>query len=94
MFSSADKLAAPPITDPTVEAARLLFVHVICQAVDDHAAPGWRNEVDAFFSGPTFASYCALLGWNHDWARRRIQHFVRAAGSSSRAQNQWTQYEV
>ena len=76
MFSSADKLSAPPINDPTVEAAQLLFIHVIFQAVEDHDTPTWRNEVEAFFSGSVFARYCALLGWNQDWARRRIQRFV------------------
>ncbi len=76
MLSSADKLSAPPITDPTSEALQLLLIHVIGQAVEDHRRPTWRTEVDAFFSGPAFARYCALLGWNHDWARRRIQRYV------------------
>lgn len=65
MFRSADRLSAPPITDPTLEGAKLLFARVICQAVEDHCVPAWRDEVDAFFSGPAFARYCALLGWHH-----------------------------
>ena len=73
MFSSAAQLSAPPTNDPTREAAQLLFIRVICQAVKDHGAPAWRNEVDAFFSGPAFARYCSLLGWNHVRARRQIQ---------------------
>lgn len=76
MFRSADKLSAPPVGDPTTEGAQLLFIRVICQAVEDHRRPSWRAEVDAFFSGPVFARYCGLLGWNRDWARRRIQRFV------------------
>lgn len=76
MFESADKLIAPPVGDPTTEAAQLLFIRVICQAVEDHGTSARRHEVDAFFSGPTFARYCGLLGWNRDWARHRIQGFV------------------
>lgn len=83
MFSSADKLIAPTIGDPTVESAQLLFIRVICQAVEDHGMASWRADVDAFFSGPVFARYCGLLGWNRDWARCRIQRFV--AGSGRRA---------
>jgi hypothetical protein len=82
VFSSADKLSAPPIGDPTAEGAQLLFIHVICQAVEDHGTPTWRHEVEAFFSGTAFARYCALLGWNQDWARRRIQGFVAKRRSS------------
>lgn len=76
MFSSADKLTAPQLGDPTVDAAQLLFLRVIGQAVEDHDSPTWRAEVDAFFSGPAFARYCGLLGWNREWARRRIQRFI------------------
>ena len=76
MFSSADTLAAPPITDPTVEGAHRLFLNVICQAIADYGSPSWRHDVDAFFAGPAFAGYCVLLGWNHDSARRRVQGFV------------------
>ncbi|HEV3095501.1 MAG TPA: hypothetical protein VG104_00020 [Candidatus Dormibacteraeota bacterium] len=79
MFRSADKLIAPPVGDPTAEAAQLLFIRVICQAVEDHGIPTWRPEVEAFFSGATFARYCSLLGWNRDWARHRIQRFVAQA---------------
>jgi hypothetical protein len=80
MFSSADKLIAPTVGDPTVESAQFLFIRVICQAVEDHGMPTWRAEVDAFFSGPVFARYCGLLGWNRDWAQRRIQRFVAGGG--------------
>jgi hypothetical protein len=80
MFRSADKLIAPPVGDPTVEAAQLLFIRVICQAVEDHGIPTRRHEVDAFFRGATFARYCGLLGWNRDWAQRRIQGFVAGRG--------------
>jgi hypothetical protein len=95
MFSSADTLSAPPITDPTVEGAQRLFIHVIWQAVEDHSTPSWRHEVDAFFAGPAFASYCAMLGWNHHWARRQIERFVatrrrRAGAIASRG----AQYEI
>ncbi len=76
MFRSADKLIAPTVGDPTAEAAQLLCIRVICQAVEDHGMPSWRAEVDAFFSGPAFARYCGLLGWNRDWARHRIRRFV------------------
>jgi hypothetical protein len=76
MFTSAHKLTAPSITDATTEGAQLLFIHVICQAVEDHSQSAWHNEVDAFFSGPIFARYCAMLGWNPDWARHRIQGYV------------------
>jgi hypothetical protein len=76
MFNSADKLSAPPINDPTVEGVQLLFFRVICQAVEDHATPTGRHEVEAFFSGSAFARYCALLGWNHDWARRQLRRSV------------------
>jgi len=76
MFTSADKLIAPTVGNPTVEATQLLFIRVICQAVEDHGVPSWRAEVDAFFNGPAFARYCGLLGWNRDWAQRRIQRFV------------------
>jgi hypothetical protein len=76
MFSPADKLIAPQVGDPTVDAAQLLFVRVICQAVEDYGTPARRAEIDAFFSGPAFARYCGLLGWNRDWAQRRIQRFI------------------
>jgi hypothetical protein len=54
--------------------------------------PTWRAEVDAFFSGPVFARYCGLLGWNRDWAQRRIQRFVaqgerELAGAKPAARN-------
>ena len=90
MFSSADNLIAPTVGDPTAEAAQLLFIRVICQAVEDHGRPSWRAEVEAFFSGPVFAHYCGLLGWNRDWARRRIQRFV-AGGASS---NSWLDFSI
>ena len=80
MFKSADKLIAPTVGDPTTEAAQFLFIRVICQAIEDHGTPTRRAEVDAFFSGPDFARYCALLGWNRDWARHRIQRFVGRSG--------------
>jgi hypothetical protein len=76
MFSSADKLTAPQMGDPTVEAAQLLFIRVICQAVEDYGMPARRAEVNAFFRGAVFARYCVLLGWNRDWAQRRIQRFI------------------
>ena len=76
MFSSADKLIAPQLGDPTVEAAQVLFIRVIRQAVEDHGSPTWRAEVDAFFRGPAFARYCGLLGWNREWAQRRIERFI------------------
>ena len=95
MFTSADKLAAAPITDPTVEGAQRLFIHVIRQALEDHGTPSWRNEVDAFFSGPAFASYCALLGWNRDWARSRIQRVVakRRPAARSRSAERNTKFD-
>ena len=84
MFSSADKLVASPTNDPTAAGAQLLFIHVICQAVEDHRAPTWRNDVDTFFSGPAFARYCVLLGWNPDWARRQIQRYTAQAHRRAR----------
>jgi hypothetical protein len=82
MFRSADKLSAPSVGDPGTEAAQLLFIRVICQAVEDHGRPSRRAEVDAFFNGPVFARYCGFLGWNRDWATGRIQRYV--AGSARR----------
>ena len=76
MFTSAHTLSAPATSDPTVEGARRLFARVIRQALDDHAAPTRRDEVDAFFGGPVFARYCALLGWDDDEGRRRVQAHV------------------
>jgi hypothetical protein len=64
MFRSADQPSARPISHPLVEGATLLVARVISQAVEDHGVPAWRDEVDAFFAGPAFARYCALLGWN------------------------------
>jgi hypothetical protein len=58
------------------EGAQRLLIHVIGQAIEDFDMTTWRHEVDAFFCGPAFARYCVLLGWNEDWARRRIQRFV------------------
>lgn len=95
MFCSADKLSAPPITDPTTEGAQLLFVRVIGQALEDHDTPSRRREVDAFFSGPAFAWYCAMLGWNHDWARRRIQSsMIRGRQPRRKGTIRQAQYEV
>ncbi len=76
MLISDDKLSTLPIGDRNPEGAQLLLIHVIGQAVEDHGMQAWRDEVDAFFSGPAFGRYCVLLGWNEDWARRRIQRFV------------------
>ena len=76
MFISADKLSAPMVGDPSASGAELLFIRVIEQAVEDHRRPTWRDDVDAFFRGPTFARYCTLLGWNDRWARSRIERFV------------------
>jgi len=78
MLSLDDRLSTPPRNDPTPDGAQVLLIHVIGQAITDHGAMAWRDEVDAFFCGPAFARYCALLGWNEDWARRRIQRFVRS----------------
>lgn len=61
MFRSADQPSAPPIGDPLLAGTKLLVARVISQAVEDHGVPAWRDEVDAFFSGPAFARYCALL---------------------------------
>jgi hypothetical protein len=47
-----------------MEGTKLLLMQVICQALEDHRAPAWRDEVDAFFAGPAFAQYCGLLGWS------------------------------
>ncbi len=94
MFSSAHKLAAPSITDATTEGAQLLFIRVICQAVEDHSQSAWRNEVDAFFSGPMFARYCALLGWNPDWARHRIQGYVARRQARARRQREIPQNSI
>ena len=76
MLISDDKLSTLTIRDGNPEGAQLLLIHVIGQAVEDHGMQAWRDEVDAFFSGPAFGRYCVLLGWNEDWARRRIQGFV------------------
>jgi hypothetical protein len=76
MLSSDDTLSTTPSNDPTAQGAQVLLIHVIGQAITDHGARAWRDEVDAFFYGPAFARYCVLLGWNEDWARRRIQRFV------------------
>jgi hypothetical protein len=76
MRSSDHTLSTTPSNHPTPEGAHVLLIHVIGQAITDHGAKAWRDEVDAFFCGPAFARYCALLGWNEDWARRRIQCFV------------------
>jgi len=76
MINSEIKPSPPPIRDANPEGAQLLLIHVISQAVEDHGMGAWRDEVDAFFLGPAFARYCVLLGWNEDWARRRIQRFV------------------
>jgi hypothetical protein len=78
MLSLDDRLSTPPRSDPTPDGTHVLLIHVIGQAITDHGAMAWRDEVDAFFCGPAFARYCALLGWNEDWARRRIQRFVRS----------------
>jgi hypothetical protein len=95
MFSSADKLTAPPIIDPTIEGAERLFIRVIGQALEDHETPSRRREVDAFFSGPAFARYCAMLGWNRDWARRRIQSsMIRGRQPRRKATIRGAQYEV
>jgi hypothetical protein len=66
MFRSVGKPTAAPIKDGTLDAAKLLVVNVIRQAVKDHREQAWRDDVDNFFSGPAFARYCVLLGWNHD----------------------------
>ena len=63
-------------TDPMAEGAKRLFAGVICQAVDDHLVPTWRDEVDAFFAGPAFARYCGLLGWSDAGAQRRVQGLI------------------
>jgi hypothetical protein len=76
MFSPDVKPSPPPIRESNPAGAQLLLIHVISQAVEDHGMGAWRHEVDAFFLGPAFARYCVLLGWNEDWARRRIQSFV------------------
>jgi len=76
MTKSDDHLSTPPLGDPAPEGGQILLIHVIGQAIADHGVRPWRNEVDAFFGGPAFARYCLLLGWNEDWARRRIQRFV------------------
>jgi hypothetical protein len=93
MIYSADKLPAPPIDDPTPEGAKRLFMQVICQAVEDHGVPVWRDEVDAFFSGPAFARYCGLLGWNDEWARRRIQRLVAPRPPAREGETRPAQYE-
>ena len=76
MLSLDERLSTPPSNDPTPDGAQVLLIHVIGQAITDHGARAWRDEVDAFFCGAAFARYCALLGWNEDWARHRIQRFV------------------
>jgi len=73
MLRSLDKLSTPPRSDPTPEGSQVLLIHVIGQAIADHGVQSWRDDVEAFFGGATFARYCALLGWNEEWARRRIQ---------------------
>jgi hypothetical protein len=78
MLSLDERLSTPPSNDPTPDGAQVLLIHVIGQAITDHGARAWRDEVDAFFCGAAFARYCALLGWNEDWARHRIQRFVNS----------------
>jgi hypothetical protein len=72
MFMSADSLTAPTITDSSTTPLKSLLVGVISQAVADRALARWQADVEAFFSGPAFARYCGLLGWNEQWVRRHI----------------------
>lgn len=72
MFTSADRLTAPPLRDSSAEPFKALLAGVIHQAVDDLGSILWRDDVDAFFSGPAFGRYCTLLGWNQEWVRRHI----------------------
>jgi hypothetical protein len=76
MFTSADVRPAPTTADPTTEGAKRLFERVICQAVDDGGVPTWRDDVEAFFAGPAFARYCALLGWSKAGAWRRVEGLI------------------
>jgi hypothetical protein len=95
MLRSDEQLATPPLREPAPEGAQILLIHVIGQAIEDFGIATWRHEVDAFFCGPAFGRYCVLLGWNEDWARRRIQRFVagrRQAGGNGRPGS--AQYEV
>jgi hypothetical protein len=73
MVKSDDDLSTAPISAPAPEGAQALLIHVIGQAIADHGIQTWRAEVDAFFGGPAFGRYCELLGWNEEWARRRIR---------------------
>jgi hypothetical protein len=95
MFRSDGKLSTPPMRDPAPEGAQILLIHVIGQAIEDFGITTWRREVDAFFCGPAFARYCVLLGWNEDWARRRIQRFVAQRRPLGRAVDmRRAEYEV
>jgi len=76
MLISDDNLSTRPSNDLAPQGAQVLLIHVISQAIADHGVWTLRDEVDAFFCGPAFARYCVMLGWNEEWARRRIQRFV------------------
>jgi hypothetical protein len=93
MFRPAEKLSAPPLNDAAPEGGKLLLIEVICQAVEDRGAPTWRNDVDAFFSGPAFARYCGLLGWDEDWARRRIGRLPAPRRPARERATRGAQYE-
>ena len=72
MFTSADRLTAPTITDSSNEPHKSLLVRVIGQAIDDLPSSRWQHDVEAFFQGPVFRRYCLILGWNQEWVRGRI----------------------
>jgi hypothetical protein len=76
MVTSADARPASATSDPATEAAKRLFERVIYQAVDDGGVPTWRDDVEAFFAGPAFARYCALLGWSKAGAWRRVEGLI------------------
>lgn len=72
MFTSADRLAAPSVSDSSVVPFKALLAGVIDQAIADLTSSRWHEDVDAFFSGPAFGRYCTLLGWNQEWVRSHI----------------------
>ena len=72
MFTSTDRLSAPPVRESLAEPFKALLAGVIDQAIDDLGSNRWCQDVDTFFSGPAFGRYCTLLGWNQEWVRRHI----------------------
>jgi len=76
MFVSADRLPSPATDDDTSPGAEALLLRVIGQAVEDSLQTSHRADAHSFLSGPTFRRYCALLGWDPDWAQQRITRYL------------------